>query len=603
MHWNLVPTDSPLGSAVRALLARTRGQPVAGIVIATDGANNSGSRPLDAAMAAGRQGAPLYIYGVGVTSPRDVLLADLFVPDVLFVEEEAIATVRVRGQGITGERAQVGLSLDGQEVASQEIIFDGTGEQVITLPFVPQEAGDVTLTVTIPELPEEVTAENNTETKQIKVIDEEIKVLLVEQAPRWEYRYLEAVLLRDRRMKASIFLADGDPSFAAVEGSHYIAKLPSDRATMSEFDLVILGDVNPDILGIKLMEEFEIFVSKFGGAMVFIAGPEFNAAAYKGTPLEKLLPVELPRVPNNTRDAKLPVKVELTEAGADHSLLRFSSQAEVNRKIWQSFPPIYWIQEVDRAKPGAQVLAVDSDPARQSAAGKMPVIALQNYGLGQVLYLGTDNLWRWRANDPHDYYRRLYSQVVQKMGMTHLLGGKRTQLSSSAPEINTGERITLYARAYDEAYQPLTRSELSGNYFVQEKPDGPWSEPVPLTFRASPDQPGMFRADLVATQAGQYKFSVETDDTITAEFLVKAPKFESGATEMNEKLLVEMAQASGGGFFREENLQDLPKVVQSKQEAVRTLTEADLWSSPIFLLLIVAVASAEWIARKRSQLK
>src|SRR5690606_21490341 len=143
-------TTTALGSAVRALLARTRGQPVAGIVIATDGANNSGSRPLDAAMAAGRQGAPLYIYGVGVTSPRDVLLADLFVPDVLCVEEEAIATVRVRGQGITGERAQVGLSLDGEEVASQEIIFAGAGEQVITLPFTPKQAGDVTLTVTIP---------------------------------------------------------------------------------------------------------------------------------------------------------------------------------------------------------------------------------------------------------------------------------------------------------------------------------------------------------------------------------------------------------------------------------------------------------------------
>src|SRR5690606_17210207 len=106
------------------------------------------------------------------------------------------------------------------------------------------------------------------------------------------------------------------------------------------------------------------------------------------------------------------------EAGVDHSLLRFSSQPDVNREIWQKFPPIYWVQEVERAKPGAQVLAVDSDPARQSAAGKMPLIALQNYGLGQVLYLGTDNLWRWRANDPHDYYRRLYSQVVQKMGMT-----------------------------------------------------------------------------------------------------------------------------------------------------------------------------------------
>jgi hypothetical protein len=64
-----------------------------------------------------------------------------------------------------------------------------------------------------------------------------------------------------------------------------------------------------------------------------------------------------------------------------------------------------------------------------------------------------------------------------------------------------------------------------------------------------------------------------------------------------------MASASGGAFFREEDLHNLPAMVRQKTERVRLPLEVEVWSSPFYFLLMLGVVSAEWVLRKLSQLK
>ena len=90
-----------------------------------------------------QEGVPLYIYGVGITSPRDIILQNLFAPDVTFVKDEVPVTVRVRGQGLSGETAELQLKLDDQTVATKTITFSGDGEQVVPMKFTPQTPGRV----------------------------------------------------------------------------------------------------------------------------------------------------------------------------------------------------------------------------------------------------------------------------------------------------------------------------------------------------------------------------------------------------------------------------------------------------------------------------
>ena len=70
-------------------------------------------------------------------------------------------------------------------------------------------------------------------------------------------------------------------------------------------------------------------------------------------------------------------------------MLQLDLDREKNGAIWAGLPRIPWLV-AGRAKPGATVLAAAGGD--DSAA----VIAAQPYGLGKVLWVGTDGTWRWR---------------------------------------------------------------------------------------------------------------------------------------------------------------------------------------------------------------
>jgi hypothetical protein len=85
--------------------------------------------------------------------------------------------------------------------------------------------------------------------------------------------------------------------------------------------------------------------------------------------------------------------------------------------------------------------------------------------------------------------------------------------------------------------------------------------------------------------------------------MVKKAQYETGETAMNESGLRAMAKASGGAFFREEDLANLTKSISQNDEKISRVVDADIWSSPFYLALVVMVAVSEWALRKRSEFK
>jgi len=592
-----------IGDALREIVNRKRGQPLAGMVLLTDGANNSGSQPREVAAMLRQENLPLYIYGVGITSPRDIIVANVFAPDVTFVKDEVSVTVRVRSQGLSGENAEVNLKLGDQTVATKAITFTGDGEQVIPMRFVPPNAGEFDLQAAIDPRPDETVKDNNSFSQRLKVIDAKIKVLLVDQSPRWEFRYLQAMLLRDRRIDLKCYLVEGDPRIVR-EGSPYISQFPSKKEDLFKYDLVVFGDVDPKHISGAQLENLNEFVSKFGGALVMVAGKRFSPAAYRRSVIEKMLPVEFdaPTVESSSMDAMAdkPIRLELTGAGRNSPMLRLSDKDEENIALWKQLPPLYWIAKVSRPKPAAEVLLVDPDPARETRFGKMPVIAVQKYGLGQVMFVGTDNTWRWRRNVGDMYYTALWGQIAQRVSLQHLLGvSKRTQLSTDRQNYVTGDRVTIYARLYAEGYDPIQEPSVKGIYGIKNA-QGPRSE---LNLRPIPEQPGLYRGEFIAPAPGAYSFFVEQDLNAPLDFNVSEPKFELGETAMNEPLLRELATTTGGAFFREEDLYKMPQTISARTERVRSPLEVELWASPLYFILMLIVVAAEWTLRKLSHLK
>src|SRR5207244_9007968 len=133
-----VPGDSSrLGDAVAATVEEFSGQPLAGIVVLSDGGNNAGEDPVAAAGRAAERRVPVYTVGIGdPTPPRDLSVASLLVDDVVRKGDQVPVFVglkhsgwgshrtplpglsgRVSGTTVQRVTARVTLREDGREVA------------------------------------------------------------------------------------------------------------------------------------------------------------------------------------------------------------------------------------------------------------------------------------------------------------------------------------------------------------------------------------------------------------------------------------------------------------------------------------------------------
>jgi uncharacterized membrane protein len=602
-------TNAPataIGDAVREAISRKRGQPLAGIFLVTDGANNAGSSPREVATLAGQEGVPLYVYGVGRSAPKDIAVVGLFAQELAFVDDEVTVNVRVRGQGMAGRTGQIALKLGEQIVAQEPLTFSNDAEQVVTLTFTPKDKGEFDLTAIVAPFSDEVVKDNNSRAQHLRVIDAKIKVLLVEQGPRWEWRYLQALLLRDRRVKLKCVLLEGDPGIASGPDSPYLDGFPKIKEELFQYDLVILGDVDPKTFSAEQFDFLGRFVSDFGGSLLMVAGKRFSPYAYRKTVVERMLPVEFDPMTETLGDtpATTPIKLELTAEGKTSAMFRLSDRQEESLARWANLPPIFWVCRVSRAKPAAEVLLVDADPAKATRAGKMPVVASQQYGMGRVMFVGTDNTWRWRKNVGDIYYVTLWGQMVQRLALTHLLGGaKRTQLSASRQNYFMGERVTVYARLYTAAFEPVTDATVRGFHANRTAPGPGAGAETEVQLRPVPDQPGTYRGEFVAPAPGNYKFFLERDQETQLDFTVLEPKFELGESAMNLPLLKELATLSGGVYLRDDDLRRLPEIIGRRADKVTSTQEVELWSSPLCFLVLLALVTTEWILRKLYQLK
>jgi len=587
-----------LGDSLREALNRKRGQALVGLLVLSDGAHNSGSSPRVVAQSIRESGVPVYFYGVGITSPRDIIIAGMDAPPTAFFEDELLVHVRVRSQGLKGETAQLLLTAGGAAVATNSILFGDDREIRVPMRFKADTKGEFELRAHIAPREDETDPRNNEASRRLRVVDDKIRVLFVEQAPRWDYRYLQAVLLRDRRVEVKTLLLEGDPSIAQEADSPYLEKFPATKKELFEFDVVVFGDVDPSRISLTQMEHLNEFVSRFGGAFVMIAGRRHSPRSYADTPVADLLPVEFEPSSEGGADPEFdqPIQVQLTARGKGDPLLSLAGQGESNDKMWSEMPPIFWVAETT-AKPGATVLMVD--PARDTSQGKLPVIDSHKFGMGQVLYVGTDNTWRWRRNVGDRYYTRFWGQVNQRMAQQRFIGAdKRVQISLDNQNYNVGDRVRVYARLYQEGYEPSLEERVRGVVTLAGA-DGQ-SE---VALKAVDGQSGLFFGEFVAPAAGQYQFHLQEAPDQRIDFTVAENSLEMAETAMNAKLMQDVAALTHGRFFREEDLHQLVEAISTNPATVNSRLELELWATPLYFLLILFVVTVEWVLRKWSYLK
>lgn len=585
-----------LGDALNEAVDRYRGSPVSGVVLISDGASNAGRSPLEAARRLKDRGIPVHTIGVGLPHPSDVAIRDLIVKEVVFTKDLVSAKVRIESAGYEKRTVALRVLLDDSEVASRTVVLTGK-PQFEQLSFkaghLPRRAN---VRVEVSPLSGEATTENNQVSQTLRVVEDKIKVLYIEGVPRWEYRYLRAILKRDRRLDVTFLMTQGDRELARASADH-IAQYPTDPGAAFAYDLVILGDVRSGVFEEEQMETMEELVRRRGGALLMIAGKDHAPGEYADTPIEKVLPVRLDE--GGGEQISRHIHPVLTDAGKESMVMVLETSERRNDAIWSNVKPLGWVPRVAGIRRGAAVLAELSDPVY--GLESYPLVAWQRYGSGKSMFVATDHLWRLRYKIGDEHHTRFWVQAIQFLGLSRLLGeNQQVRIETDRTVYSAGTPVRITVNALDETYGPVTAPA----YTVQVgRVDGQLRERVMLN--AIPGAQGLFYGEYVPPEPGRYEVTPESDPVTqanTREFDVKTSTAEKTETAMRKDLLVKMADLTGGTYSGLLGIPELDSRIAPKTETVTLAKERQLWDNWIVLVIFLALVSMEWFLRRQNGL-
>lgn len=606
------------------LLARDRNDMPAAIVVVTDGRENASSKSLDdLAREAARHKVPVYVYGVGSSSYGQLQLRDVATPETLFVNDVVAVPVRYRVRGVPEGKVEIVLKFGEREVARKEIAARDGDDLRETLTFVPTKDDadapkqELTATVTVTTPAGEVLTDALT--RGAKVVDKKLKVLVVDSLPRWDFKYLQRGLLRDRRVEAKFFLTEGDrQAMRAGDKSPWLPGFPAGRddfrKELFEYDLLILGDVPGRFFNPEQQEVIKQFVSE-GGGLVHIAGrvhaPSEWVSAWSKTPtlstspIADVLPVEFePRkFPTEAVGRPTPFRPVPVQSVIRNPVVSLEDDPLDNARLWRTLPEIYWHFPVTRLKPAAEALLVH--PRELTADKKpMPLMAGHYFGKGYVLFVGFDETWRWRFNEADKYFGRFWSQAVYVAGVSRTVGTKLTQLSLDTPDPTLGKTGQVYARLFNRDFQPLAAERIEARLVKLDADGNDRDRDTPVELRPLPGQPGEYVAAVPFNRTGRFALKVDpgNDNPATLDYRVTLPpEHELAPGGLAEGEMRKLAEATGGKFYREENLHELPDDVRPQLAPYTRRTETILWNKWAMALLI-GLLTLEWILRKLNSL-
>jgi len=586
---------SRLGDGVQSVLDDLRGRAPTGIVLFTDGINTAGQPLAQAAQAARDRGVPLFLVGVGdEVPPRDVELAEVLADEIVFTGDIVNFQCELRNQGLEGQTVEVRLRpADSEEPLAQTKVTLDEPLQSVLLSYRSDKPGRHALVLEVVPVAGEENVENNRRNVEVDVRDDRVKVLYVQGPPSFEYRFLKALLERDERFELACVLQEADPE-AAEQDRAMLSSFPLAREALGEFDVIIWGDVDPGRLPPGALEQVRELVVERGRGLVFSSGSRHTPLAYVGTPLEGLCPLTLSAAlgtaPEDQQQAAAMVAGEQIASAPFLQLLA----AGAAQQALQALPPVYWRIEGGSARPAARVYARF---AAEGNAASAPAILGQYAGAGEVVLIGTDEIWRWRREQHEAEYDRFWVQLLRYLARAKLRAGQEgVELVTDKTRYGHQELVWLRARFRDPELSPAS-DELAVDV---QLPDGR-TEAASLKRRGS--DRGAFGGALRFDVPGVYRARLRDSEESVAEFTIEAPPGEQDRKTADFQALTEAATISGGRFYRLSEADRLPQDLPRPPSApIEALPATPLWNRWPLLLAFVTLLSAEWVLRKRQGL-
>ena len=567
-----------------------------GVVLLSDGDWNVGNSPVEAATRFHMQGIPVFTVGVGSEVPLpDLELVSMDAPTYGVTKKQLRIPFVVRNTLGQDRDVTLTLSVNNEAKVTKTITVPAMGQAQENMAWTPKETGDYDLTLRIAKDIRELIPENNELSAPISIRKEQLKVLVIESYPRWEYRYLRNALERDAGVDVTCLLFH--PKLPKVGGGRsYIKRFP-DARELSNFDVVFLGDVGiaPEQLTVEQTQDLRQLVSAQAAGIVFLPGRTGAQDSLTAGPLADLYPVVLdPAAPNGV-GSSVQGYFALTEPGQRSLLTRLGDTDLDNSEVWRMLPGFFWYAGIQRAKAGTEILAVHDQVA--TVSGRVPLIVTKTYGTGKVLFMGTDSAWRWRHGVEDKYHYRFWSQVARWMAYRRQMAQSESiRLFYSPDRPHVDDVVTLNANVIDNVGGPLDR----GTVTVQAiSPSGKTE-----TIRLQPgieDALGLFVGTFVPKESGNYRLvatSSETGASVQTELSVQGLNREQQGRLARFDVLEEISKITNGKLVPIADVGTLLDHLAALPEPEPIVKRTRIWAHPLWGGLIILLLGLFWVARK-----
>jgi uncharacterized membrane protein len=636
-----------LEHVLRAAVERWRGQPVAGVLLFTDGNATDASPDL----AALENCPPVYPVLIGREAGlRDLALDKVTVSQTAFEDAPVTVQAEVAAHGFAGSDVSARLievTAGASNVVAQQTKPAPNEESTLSFRFQiqPDKPGLHFYEVETRAREElggsaaesrEATLANN---RQIVAVDRgqgPLRVIYVGGRPNWEFKFLNRAIEDDPqvRMVSIIRVAKREPKFVfnSHEGEssnplyHGFGQtdeetprydqpklirlntkdefelrggFPKTAGELFRYDAVIVGDVEADFFTHDQMVLLQRFVSERGGGFLMLGGAEsFRQGNYAGTVIASLLPVYLDR----PAAASLPSrwKLNLTREGWLQPWTRLRSTEAEERDRLNAMPSLDVLNAVPDVKPGASVLATVTDEDNHSH----PALAVQRFGLGRTAAMMIGDLWRWGMRDEaaQKDLAKSWRQLVR-----WLVSDVPARVAVTAQTTADGDPalVRLVVKVRDEEFKPMDNASVQLTIRQARLSQAAGTNDLQLAADASASEPGAYQRDYIQTDAGARiveAVAAQADGKIIGRALAgwaldpAAAEFRS--LKPNRAYLEALARRTGGEVLTLGTLRDFVRQLPQRHAPIMEPWSKPLWQEPAVYLFALGCFVAEWGIRR-----
>lgn len=606
--------ESRIDKALETLLGDERTRDLGAVILVSDGQVVDPEAARRAARFYQQAAVPLYTVLVGTPDESlDLALSGLNAAQESLYSRRVRLTGTLHGPGFSGRPVTLRIQCEGRVVheSARTIVGDTQPfELIFETPF----TGFHRYQVEVLPLEGERIADNNTGVVGAEVVEQKIRVINMEGTPGAGH-WLENALESDPDIEVTSLFFPQSESFEAsrkipftidADGrkvyniAHPIKGYPRTLQDILNYDVIINSDIFKEAFTPEQLDLTVALVEEHGGGFVMVGGSTaFGAGHYDETVIDKLMPVD---VYGNEGVKWSSFKLQVPDGMLEHPVMALGTTREETSQIWkESFPGFSGLNTVNRAKPGARVLAFNA--GQSNKYGPLVVFAVQQIGRGRTMAFTSDTTQSWGSQfhtrfgttaDKTLYYRRFWNQSVR------WLAADRIRRKSGELKLNLDRNVAVPGESVDVRI-PFPSTYPNAVATLKLGLPGEQAAPVELI---RDDVGRSWHAQVPLKDRGEWIFTASLPrtglDPLFSHALVNVvpDTREFASTAANRELMAELARL-GGGRLLEGDPESWTIAIDPRGSRIIEYGRTAVWDRWWVMALLLFLLTLEWGLRRR----